>query len=104
MILNVLGSKYTCVCIDEPTPYMRDKELGGMCDYSSKTIQVVKKFYGELEKYEGEFMKSDSFIKETILHELAHAFLHESGQDDINTERTVEVMSKFCMFIAKCDF
>lgn len=99
MVIKVLGSTYKVIYIDKPTEYMKENDFGGMADYNKKEITVINKFYGEVESFPEECDKTEEFIDETLLHELAHVFLNESGQDDINNERTVEVMSKFCKFV-----
>jgi len=99
MKMNILGNIYAVNYLDEPTPYMKDGDFGAMVDYNKKTISVINKFHGHIEKFEGESKKTKEYMREDLLHEIAHAFLVESGQDDINNERTVEIMSKFCKFV-----
>ena len=102
MKINILGSTYEIIFTENPTPYMEENGFGGLADYDKQEITIVTKFYGNnIEKYEDEVDKSQQFIEDTLTHELAHAFLNESGQEDINNERTVEVMSKFVKFIKK---
>ena len=102
MRINILGSTYEIIFTEKPTPYMEENGFGGLADYDKQEITIVTNFYGNnIEKYEDEVKKSEQYVEDTIIHELAHVFLNESGQDDINNERTVEVMSKFVKFIKK---
>lgn len=57
-------------------------------DFFEKEIRICPINYG------GYKLGSEK-IQETLFHELAHAFLDQTGQIDINDERTAEVMAMF---------
>jgi len=90
--INILGVTYTCEIVDNKDGFYSEENLAE-CDYDLKTIKVLKIDVKTKEEY------SKEWLEETFVHELAHAFLYETGQSDINNERTVEVMSKFARFV-----
>ena len=60
------------------------------CDFFDKEIRISP-------TNDAGYKLGDQKIQETVYHEMAHAWLEETGQHDINDERTVEVMSRFAM-------
>ena len=92
MKINILGSIYNIKYVKDQT-FMYNEDHTGECDYMNKEILISKSNDGE--------ENNEVWQKETLLHELAHAFMHESGQADINDERHAELLGKFASFTLK---
>lgn len=92
MKFNILGVEYTVEYVKDHGS-MFDIKNSGECDYSDKLIRVAESCDGE--KY------SNEWKQETLYHELAHAFLYETGQSDLNDERHAELLGKFANFIVR---
>jgi len=73
LIVNILGTEYEISFKSEETDE-RLKDIAGYCNSYTKKIVIDK--IG-VEKYEFDF--KDAFAKETLRHEIVHAFLSESG-------------------------
>lgn len=69
----------------------QDSLVCALCDFNDKIIYVA--LNNDDVKY------SEEWLEETLIHELAHAFLYETGQDDVNDEHHAELLSKFVKFI-----
>lgn len=86
--VNVLGTIYTIEELEERTQYMKDRDIHGYCDMSSKKIVVCGK--------ETDFDNKEVITKLLIRHEIIHAFLLESGIaycTGFHTEEMVEWLS-----------
>jgi len=77
--VNVLGTEYTIeirkVSEDE---YLKNNKLSGYCEEDTKLIVIAdmseKEFFGNLSE-----KAQEVYRKQTMRHELTHAFLNESG-------------------------
>ena len=90
MIINIVGVKYKVIKV-KTKEEMCDSTNYGEIDYNNRTIKLLTIDHDGVPL-------DDKWIQQTLLHEVAHGFLRESGQEDINTERIVEVISKFSGF------
>lgn len=75
--INVLGTTYTIKFLDkEDDSFLKENDVYGYCDRTSKSIVVmIKPKTSTLDDYE--------FIyKQTLRHEITHAFMNESGLAD----------------------
>jgi len=90
--INVLGNTYKVKFVQNHS-FMENEENTGECNFSDKIIRVAKTSY--------DIENSEEWQQETLLHEIAHAFLYESGQSDLNDERHAELLGKFASFILK---
>lgn len=89
--ITICGVEYRIKSVKPEKLYSNKENVNttiGECDFFEKEIRICP------ENGEG-YKLGDQKIQETLYHEIAHAWLEESGQEDINDERTVEVMSKF---------
>lgn len=79
---SILGTIYTIVFADKEKEEEMKGEAIGLCDFSNKTIYLSK------EGFDTNFTDPEELIKQTIRHEIFHAFLYESGLDSCsnNTE------------------
>jgi hypothetical protein len=77
--IDVLGTKYTVVKVKSGAdPYMEEMHFSGYCDSIEKRIVLLDlKTVPEWQK-ESDFRITET-QKETMRHELIHAFLNESG-------------------------
>lgn len=76
MKVNVLGTEYEIVEVDQSSDPML-KDNAGYCDGSVKKITLDNM---ESEKKEINSVKNmDLFKRDTMRHELVHAFMNESG-------------------------
>jgi len=91
MKIKILGSIYTIKYVKDHTS-MSCIENSGECDFSSKIIKIAKGNEGEI--------YSDKWQEETLHHELAHAFIYETGNSDLNDERHAELLGKFYDFVS----
>jgi len=89
--VKILSSTYTVKYVKDNS-YMMYDENNGECDYSTKIIKVAQG--------NGEIVYSDKWQQETLHHELAHAFMYESGNGDLNDERHAELLGKFYDFVS----
>ena len=92
--MKLLGTEYKIKLIKEPDEYMKKHNLIGVCDYDLMEIKVCENWYGDITG-----KRTVNSIQNTLLHELAHMFLYETGQDNLNDERHAELLSKFSKFI-----
>ena len=77
--VSVLGTEYTIethkVSEDE---YLKGNKLSGYCEEDTKLIVIAdmseKEFFGNLSE-----KAQEAYRKQTMRHELTHAFLNESG-------------------------
>ncbi len=77
MEISVLGVTYTLkyrVKADDPAL----ENCDGYCDYSTKSI-VVKEYTAEDRKDPMSCADLDAYKRKCMRHEIAHAFLYESG-------------------------
>ena len=78
-VINVLGTEYrieTHKISEDKT--LRDNQWGGYCDEDVKLIVVAdmsEKEFVDIETEEGQ----RQYANKTLRHEIAHAFLNESG-------------------------
>ncbi len=79
MKINVLGVKYAIKRVNNgQDAYMSKMNFGGYCDNEAKTIVILNlKTVPEWANEPEDIIKAQE--KETIRHELIHAFLNESG-------------------------
>ena len=91
--INVLGSKYKIKYIKSHKE-MCNIENSAECDYSEKLIRVAN-------SEDGIDMYSDKWKEESLLHEIAHAFMYETGQSDLNDERHAELLCKFASYVKR---
>jgi len=89
--IEILGRIYALWYTEDKTELNEDNFA--QVNYSDRTITVLTK--------EDDFKFSKEYIRDMLLHELAHAFLYETGNNDINDERHVEVLGKFVTFIER---
>lgn len=77
--INVLGTDYTIKRVNNgQDDYMDKMHFGGYCDGSKKEIVILN--LKTVPDWENESKEVISYReKETIRHELIHAFLNESG-------------------------
>ena len=79
MKIDVLGTKYTIKRVNNgQDEYMDKMHFGGYCDEAAKLIVVLNLNTVPDWKCESEAAIKEK-EKETIRHELIHAFLNESG-------------------------
>lgn len=69
-----------------------EKDHLGLSTYTQDLIEIATIDIG------GKFISSRC-LRETLLHEIAHFYLYKTGNDDINNERTAEVLAMFSDFI-----
>lgn len=84
--VNVLGTPYKCLVGGRAELMNLDRDFQGLCKVYSKEIWICD----EIEDFE-DFGESRSHIKskaieEVLTHELAHAFLFESGLSDYSND------------------
>lgn len=79
MKIDVLGAKYNLRRVNNgQDEYMEKMHFGGYCDGTTKEIVILNlKTVSEWADEPEEVIKSKE--RETIRHELIHAFLNESG-------------------------
>lgn len=72
--IDVLGTEYEIIfTTSKEEPMLEDKD--GCCDFTSKTIYIENDF-----QIDNDTVKDLEYYKKQVLrHELAHAFLFESG-------------------------
>lgn len=79
--VNILGTKYTIRMVSHgQDEYMERMHFGGYCDGTSKEIVVLK--FGTIPDPEWANARKEDVARkerETIRHEIVHAFLNESG-------------------------
>lgn len=82
MKVNILGTEYTIIKKKkEEDSYLNEKGAIGYCDYRDKQIAILD--FENDERYKDESANSITQIKkETLLHEIIHAFYFESGLND----------------------
>lgn len=83
--MDVLGMEYDVRLIKDKDPYMIDEDCDGYCDFKKKEIRVL----------DGE--TSDT----TLLHEVIHAFLYESGIEHGTLWHTEECVTWLSLQIPK---
>ena len=87
--VNVLVTPYKCLVGGRTELMNLDRDFQGLCKVYSKEIWICD----EIEDFE-DFGESRSHIKskaivEVLTHELAHAFLFESGLSDYSNDETL---------------
>ncbi len=87
--INVLGREYA-VTYTEKEEDLRPGNVAEV-DYSDRTIMVLTKIGGE--------ELSKEYVRDGLIHEVAHAFLYETGQSDLNDERHAEMLAKFAVYV-----
>jgi len=87
--VKILNRTYKIIYTDDKSKLEVGNEA--QVDYSKRLITVLTKNDGE--------QYSQEWIKDSLLHEVAHAFMVETGQDDLNDERHAELLSKFATFV-----
>ena len=92
--VKILSSTYTIEYVKDRT-FMDCADNYAECNYDSKMIRVAKSDGGEL--------YSDKWLEESLHHELAHAFMYETGNSDLDDERHAELLGKFYDFMASLD-
>lgn len=79
MKIDVLGTKYNIKRVNNgQNEYMAKMNFGGYCDFGNKTIYILNLNTVPDWKEENEEVILNQ-ERETIRHELIHAFLNESG-------------------------
>ena len=82
MTVSILGTEYTITRKKyEDDPVFKDRSIDGYCDGNTKEIALC-----ELATYPGWENEGENSIKaaekQTLRHEIVHAFLDESGLND----------------------
>lgn len=75
LTINVLGTDYIVKYGERKELDIADEQCGACCNYGEKVIKIVNDHFSD----EGDEKANEVLIKETIIHELTHAFLYESG-------------------------
>lgn len=75
LTVNVLGTEYTVKIGKRKNLSIADEQCGTCCNYGEKLIKIVTDQFND----EGDDEANEELIKEVMMHELAHAFLYESG-------------------------
>ena len=80
--VNILGTEYTIKTVKiSECEYLKEKHFCGCCNGTTKEILIgdasEEKYFDKLSPEEQEIV-----TKETIRHEIIHAFLNESGLQD----------------------
>jgi Zn-dependent peptidase ImmA (M78 family) len=73
--------KYDIIYLKEQDEHMKENDLKGYCDRANKMIYVWDQH-------------NESWVKDTLAHELIHAYLYEIGYDKLDNETDVEILSK----------
>lgn len=86
--VNILGTEYDIKFVDyKSEPCFEKRSIDGYCDHYAKRIRVVN-----MDTYPGwEDEPEDTrqaSMKETLKHEIVHAFLGESGLKDCTANYT----------------
>lgn len=95
--IDVLGTNYEIITLNERDRVMINLNADGYCDPSSKKIVVCSN--------ESDFDDKSLYRKEIIRHELIHAFLNESGipiNISFHNEDMVEWLAKQFPKIVEC--
>lgn len=84
--INILGTEYTVNYYDyDAKPIFKDRSIGGYHDSADKEIAIVN-----LRTYPGYEAETEEYChkieKETLRHEIVHAFLTESGLADSTSQ------------------
>lgn len=79
MTVDVLGTEYTIeVKKYDEEPDFKNQNIDGWCDGAIKSIVVLD--FDTAEMYKGYTQESrDAMFRETLRHEIVHAFFRESG-------------------------
>ena len=80
--VNILGTEYTIKTVKiSECEYLKEKHWCGCCNGTTKTILIgdasEEEYFDKLSPEE-----QDVVTKDTIRHEIIHAFLNESGLQD----------------------
>ena len=81
--VNVLGAVYKIEYLSEQDEFMKSNNYIGYCDRGSRVIKVLKE-------------DDENLTKETLRHELNHAFFNESGIElgyEFHTEQCVNYLA-----------
>lgn len=73
MTVNVLGTDYVMKIGNRKDLDIADGQCGTCCSYGEKLIKIVT------DEFKDDEDANVKLIQEVIMHELAHAFLYESG-------------------------
>lgn len=93
--MKILGTEYTIKYVDSSKD-LENISNTAQCDYSEKQIRVAL--------HDEKMNKnSEEWVEESLMHEIAHAFLYETGNADVNDERSAELLSKFVRFVNSLD-
>lgn len=86
--VNVAGVPYTIhMGTLEEYPILKKNKSCGLCDYSIKSIWVHD---ARMDKFSLGDMQNQKYLTDiTLRHELIHAYLHESGQEDYAEDETL---------------
>lgn len=86
MILNILGVEYECVEVDRDNDPRMD-DCDGYCDGYTKKIVIADRpaLFDKTDPPEA----LEAYRKQTLRHEMAHAFLYESGLRDYAVDETL---------------
>jgi len=84
--IMIMGARYKIKYLKDGSHLTQEGKCAE-CDYINKKIEIVKEGYPE------------EWLEDPLVHEIAHAFLYETGQSDLNDERHAELLSKFALFI-----
>ena len=81
MFVNVMGTKYKILKKKySEDPYFASAGCDGYCDFNTKSISICDlSTYPGFERMSKEYCENSN--KQTLRHELVHAFLYESGLD-----------------------
>lgn len=87
--IEIAGVKYRTKMVSKI-----ENDNVGETNYSKKEIMLVNK------TVDGELCGCE-FLQENLLHEIAHAWLCQTGNQDLNDERHAELLSMFANRISK---
>lgn len=88
--INIAGEPYRLRIVG-PDDVPSEDAVGEAC-YHDKTLYVAHAFTSE-------HLLCDSKTQEVLLHELAHAWMEQTGNTDLNDERHAELLSYFARFV-----
>lgn len=82
MKANILGTKYDIIKRNkEDDEYLKNNNCLGYCDFKDRKIIFLNVDKAEYFKDNSEYSRKET-VKETLRHEILHAFLFESGLND----------------------
>lgn len=90
--LNILGTEYNLIFLEEPDQYMKENGFDAYIDYFQQNIVILVENKGD------DFTRGITQSSIAIKHEIIHTFLHESGLPSnvcsFHTEDCVEYFSR----------